>query len=131
MNNDKDCLYRVLNSYCPLGSPFINSFNLDEPLVFPFRFKGKNKEDDIYKSITERVKKFRGNIEWIMHDQGSRKNFTIEPRLFYEARKKINSMERPISLQMFLGVDFYRINNLAINEVCVLSNYLKDFFREM
>ena len=91
MSKPEKLLYHTLDLYHVLGSPQVNSFNpLDESSIsiFSFHFKGLDKEDNIYFKLIRLIENFSGDLSWIMHGYGSRKNYTIEPLEIYFLKRK-------------------------------------------
>ena len=91
MSKPEKLLYYTLDLYHELGSPQINSFNpLDELSIsiFSFHFKNLDNKSDIYLKLIRLVENFVGDLPWIMHSYGSKKNYTIEPLKIYFLKRK-------------------------------------------
>lgn len=117
-------LYNTLKSYSELESPQINSFNpLDKKSIstFSFHFKNLDNESDIYLTLIRLVENFVGDLPWVMHSYGSKKNYTIEPLEIYFLKRK-----HGVGYHNFLShATSKKIAELSRKDTIKLSEFIK------
>jgi|GEM_PF-2448963 len=98
------------------------------PPIFCWRFCDANEE--IYVRLKYCVEEFEGKIKWVMYKgDGSKyfqstRNYTIEPRLFYELRKTVGNTELSKVIELHHREECLK----AIDDVEPLCRHIEETF---
>ena len=117
----------MLSDYGELASPQINTFHSEDIYAYPpnFSFRFKDKElSGLYKELTNVVSTFQGNLKWIMHNYGSRKNYTIEPLEFFHARRIVDE-QQDSTVKTLLEGKYEEICQKALLDISPLCEHIK------
>ena len=106
---------------------YISDSIYTHPPIFCWRFSCE--DEKIYARLKECIIKFEGNHKWEMYkgsDIGghTKKNYTIEPRIFYEIHKNHGFGK----LAEVLGSKYSEVCFKAIKDVPILCNHIEQFF---
>ena len=84
-------LGETLSKIDHLDSPQLYTFYVNDiykrPPSFSFRFHLNDKGK--YNELSKIIESFCGNLNWFMYKEGGKINYTIEPKVFFDARKLI------------------------------------------
>ncbi|MEO6176913.1 MAG: hypothetical protein ABIP27_17300 [Flavobacterium circumlabens] len=105
-------LFSALSKIAPVEASKVNMISLDDKYAYPpffrFKFKGFDKDDDIYILLESIVNRFNGNLEWSLITKSQSRNFILIPKIF----------------EIYLDNEFYNINNYI--KKMTLSKYKKN-----
>lgn len=78
--------FRALSCYGEIETAMVSMFSPSDKYYRPpflrFRFRGKNKDDQVYKIISTVVSNYIGKVRWVVTTRPDVKNYIIIPLLF-------------------------------------------------
>jgi hypothetical protein len=125
-------IFEQLEKIAPIATARVSMFSIDDRYSYipycRFRFKNRNKDDEIYRKIRNAVDSFEGNCKWAVIPGTATENYLLVPIISPESKMIWSDKNYFISL---FGESYYKTKiDESINDILKLGLHISRYCQE-